>query len=1038
MTKFSKIISAITLVILTLNILGPPVLAIKEVQKKPSNSEELITDSDSDIELPTVDSLLETTEREFSDERIECQASEMETESVTESKVTTENNEDKDLPKNEKESKNERSAKELDVSVNDWGAFVNYLADSSVTKITVNSDLTATSVATVNHDVQVDAGDHTITFNKGQSINVVAGTLTMQDLVIKGTDYQTSAFIGEGDLTFQGNVSVPEDNGTTAIKMPNSTVTFDEVKGSFHFGTNRELPVIVSKSLITKGGVIDVTSPQFLKTTVSDATFESSGTKWNIKLAGTYSDRKVGALFEFSNTSDVLIDENTEMAVDFSVQTRGAGYRIFAMNGKTNLAMNGLIVGDAGRAALFDLKGSDSVLTMTGKKARIQLDNAKSSLLRVIGLNVRYRLDQGATVNYTQAGEASAAWESAIMVGAAIGNQTNFEMVLAGNSKMKINKTAKGDAVAVFMFGNKNNITVKGASDFIVYNKGSGTNATQTSERNHGVMYKGNSGMSGGFTLEDENSLVDITADLGAAITTYYVRNTVTAGEGTYFIARGKPNKAGGVIRSRVITFDMDNMKYYDFQHGNGGKAINTSEAGASFVTRKTNMSVWLNGTNINGQPHSQWEDLEYSATGVALNKNIETNNADFKALIDKVGGLTSFSRITANNQTAVVEKLRVPTDADNKVFAMTEIPEGKYDPKRPAYENEVTLTMQEVTPNGEVVQEGVGKTLAENTTLYLEDGDKKFTGVTQIHFDNYIQKGNTIKVSSGYIGSTEEGFHKIPEKDIGATEVVRDITPPTSETIVNNINKISTGSKSIKGKTSEPGYVTVYTTNKGKQSTTVATDDKGNYEVPMIPGLNEGDSVFVAGKDRDSKQTDVLNPPITNDEQGNEQPISEFKYHDREFKTATEVILVGGEVTLESAPTSLDFGENKIARSDLNLKPTYDKALIVMDTRVDGLREEWSLTLKVTQPFVNKKGDFDLTPGLSYTNRSKYKQDLSASDIIVEQTTHERDGALNLSENWQTDEGFNLNVPSEKQKADEFTGELGWTLQKSVANKEE
>lgn len=142
-------------------------------------------------------------------------------------------------------------------------------------------------------------------------------------------------------------------------------------------------------------------------------------------------------------------------------------------------------------------------------------------------------------------------------------------------------------------------------------------------------------------------------------------------------------------------------------------------------------------------------------------------------------------------------------------------------------------------------------------------------------------------------------------------------------------------------------------------------------------------------------------------------------------------------EVTLNSAPSLLNFGENMIASQDLNLKPVSDKDLIISDTRVDGKRQEWTLLLKMSEALINADSSVDLTPGLTYTNHQKLAQTLSGADIVVEQTTHETEGNLNLSEAWASDEGFKLNVPSERQKIDDFSGQLAWTLQKSVVNRE-
>lgn len=1044
MSKYSKITSFITLAILSANTMSTPVLAIDELQKKPSNSEEKVTESNSEIELPDVQTIIEETE-ESSDEVSEIRSSDVQEESVVESntiKESVEKNEikgQKETPKKEKTEKVKKKAKkqvrddEEGVQVSDWSDFVAKLADASVTKITLSADLKATSKATANHDIIIEGNDKTIDFQK-QTIAITSGKVTIGNVNLSSTatTEATAMFTGTGNLEFTGNVTRATTNAAPTVNMPNGTVEMTDATVSMSGGS---LATIIAKTFLTNGGTINNTAPMFYRTATASSKFESIGTEWNLNLNDTSA--LATAMWTLGGTADVHFDSTSKLNLNIALTSTKSDYKIFDMQKKGTILMEAPMNGVTSMSKVYQVATSGSSLAIAGQASKSRISGAKDSFFKATTTGVNFTVKDGADIEFEMDGEKNS---SAHALWSLKGDLTTS---LEGKSKLNIQKKA-GSAVAVLMQLTKNDISVTGGSDLIVFNEGNGTPADEVKSVNHAIMYLGTvNSQVGNFNIKDENSSVDITANSGSAITTAYTRNTVDAGPGTYFIARGKPQYDSGIIRSFQLTFKMDGLKYFDFKHMGGGYTLNanTLGTGSTFEMANSDLSVWDLNMNTNGDPKATFESLSFKSKGYKFQTWQSGNSDAFKKELVRTAsganGLRKYSRITGNNQTPSVHEVRVPTDADNRVFARATVPEGKFDEPRGVYENEVTLTMQELDPEGNVVQTGEGKAKPGDFVPYVEDGETVTTGTVEVKFDKFLTKGNTVKVISGYRGATNDAAHVIPAEDINGEDTVRDITPPETVATIQNKDSISVNTPSVKGNVKEGKYATLYTADHSKNSGAVEIDAEGNFELPMIPGLEEDDMVYVSIKDDAGKQVGILNPPTTNDDQGNEQPIGNFKYHDRDFVPAADIKLVGGEITLESAPTSLDFGENEIARSDLNLKPIFDKDLIVTDTRVVGLREEWALTLKVTKPFVNAQGDWDLTPGLSYTNSSKNQQELSESDIIVEQMKHENEEQLNLSKNWKTDEGFNLNVPTDKQKVDEFSGELGWTLQKSVPNRE-
>lgn len=1021
MTNYIKFILLTTLGI---NVIGNPVLAVEELQSKPSNSEEQITESTVEKERATTENLKETDVIENIEEVFDTQ----EIQETEASELVAESEEKDEEAKAEADKKVVRDGEEM-VEVTDWDDFVLKLGDLTVERIKLTDDLVATSKVSISHDVVVEGAGHTIDFAKN---NIVVPqnrqfTIGNVNLVSSGTSAAESMFtsIGAGKLIFTDKV---ETNAAPVANLPKGTVEF--LNSESDISGNETLPTIVAKALVTTGGSINVTAPLFYQTSTADSNIASVGTKWEFNIQ---TDKAIkGKMWDVKAAATVHFDSESIINLDFALSDTASDYSWFGAVKNNTILIEAPMNGTTSNGKVFQLAGTTTNLTFSGKASKSEITDAADTFLKTTAIGIKFSLINGAELKYTMSAQRE---KTSYAIWASAGGLTTE---LSGASIFNIQKLS-GNANAVNLEKNNNNISISEGSDYIIYNKGEGGLGGQSDKYNHAMMFEGATNKTQVSTIElkDRDSTFDISADLGTALTSIFVTHTFNVGAGTYFIARANPTLVSGAIRSYGMTFNVDDVAYLDIKHRGGGKVINTSLKNF-FSINGTDLALWRKDTDVDTHPSSFWEKPQLEITGAALEVVSSSNNSELQSEIESQSGLFNYSRLSLNNQIPNVAEIRVPTDADKRVFARVTVPQGKREEHRPAYEKEVTLKIAEIDPKGKIVQSGTGVSKGYDFTAYKEDGKNTQDGIVEVEFPDFLTKGNTVKVIEGYRGTSADTDEILLEENMLPEETVRDITPPTEKLTIENSDEISAKTEMITGKMSEPGYVTVYSPDKTKKSETVATDSDGIFEVPMVTGMSSGDSVFVSGKDKADKQQGILNPPVTNDEQGNEQPIEAFTYHDRQFETATEIVLQGGEVTLKSAPQAIDFGNNKISSFALNLKPSFDKDLIVEDTRRDGSREEWTLTLRVTQPLMNGSATKDLTSGLSYTTRNKEKFMLNESDIIVEQTTHEKEGDLNLSEQWDKGEGFNLNVPIENQIVDEFTGKFGWTLLKGVENKED
>ncbi|RST96614.1 hypothetical protein CBF35_05120 [Vagococcus salmoninarum] len=147
--------------------------------------------------------------------------------------------------------------------------------------------------------------------------------------------------------------------------------------------------------------------------------------------------------------------------------------------------------------------------------------------------------------------------------------------------------------------------------------------------------------------------------------------------------------------------------------------------------------------------------------------------------------------------------------------------------------------------------------------------------------------------------------------------------------------------------------------------------------------------------------------------------------------QTSNEVIsvIIGGELIFESAPDTLDFGQDlKISlREETYPVITKDNPLTVIDTRGKG--EVWSMTAKMTKLMVN--GEHTLAESMHYIMNGKSQlMTLETSANVYDKVT-DSDDAVVISDEWlETTEGPVLKVGKNEAQLGNYQGIIQWTLQ--------
>lgn len=813
--------------------------------------------------------------------------------------------------------------------VSSWSEFIQALDDPAVHVISLSQSISkgfGISLGTYRKDITINGNGHTIDFGTLSAMTlgqVSDATFTMKNVKVKKTGLTpilTSSIIGNGagwKAVFQNVESV--DGSTSGLAdLPQGTIQFDGGQNTY----NTTHTAFKAKHFIIKNGAI-------LNAHGSNVLYYTDVDNSTVQISE-------GSQVNFYSEDDVAMQMNAK--TDFNVTGQNTLLKVEGNSNRT---------GDDG--ALISLVGDGAVINITdqaeinvhSKRTSAMLMNSSGGVFNVSGnskLNLRSDANAnnlGATLRFRLAG--------------------NMTFNVSENAEININKTG-GNAPAVRMYGDHNKFIVRSGGKVSIKNAGNGSPANGGSDAaNQGILFTaGNDAI---FDLQDKDSIMNIHAENGPAIDMENYRGSIEAGRGTTFIAEGRTSGINnGIFNAGLATIKVDEPKFYDFRNNrSGGGSIFQLNSSSSFTSTNSDLAVWPKGSNLNGDPSRHWSNFNYQLGGANFSTIVSTNIPnEFNTSSSSYGvnGATLYSRMSGNNARAIVDELRVPTDADHSIYGHVTVP-VENSSSRDAWTNEAYVKV-EVTKADGTKQQLIGKTYGSENMLSVY-GDAERAGLFKIELPDQqlLNAGDQVEVISAWRGkedpsSPQARLSQPDDLKVSKTTVV-DVTPPNPAVITNATN-ITNTTKQISG-TGEPGAAVTVKVNGSSIKGSAKVNDQGDWQFDLPAYLQKNDVVQVFLTDEAGQAVNVKNPPSTNSGQGNTNPAEDLPYHDTTFKKAASFqvkdVLPDENTVTKSVSVN---NENQVTRVGSIL--TY--TLSVKNNKAAAVQTEWE---KVILEDVLSKG---------------------------------------------------------------------------------
>ena len=831
-----------------------------------------------------------------------------------------------------------------------------------------------------------------------------------------------------GELHIRKNATLEIDNnGTSSGESPNLTAYYS----SGIFGA-------ITRMTMVEGSLLDIYADVGVGyRTYVDTVMEMTGgavmnvasrTKSAVELTGDYE----------SNPSTTSI-----------INISGAGTQLNVDSASTHTADDG---------AAMRVGGNNCVFTLTDG-AEINVHHTVNSCIQFLGDGNVFNVKNGAKINAVQDG-------GTYKLGATLnfrfsGGQT-FNIDNAEVNLLKLG----GDAPAVRLYGGNNAINVTNGGKFEVRNYGTGTAQNGNSDNhNQGILYTSTkAGETNTFYVDGYKSEIDIQADSGPAIygvgasrsSTY-----VSASNGTIFKVSGMTSSYsyGTIGCDGFLTFTLDNPLYFDIRNNRvgsgttrGGYCVSSGDTSSTFTAVNSDLSVWSRGSNLNGDPTKTWSLFDYTLSARYFDTISYTNvPGEFNDSATSYGstGAQAYSRMSANNAAAVVDELRVPTNADKYIYGHAYVPVGS-DGQRDTWMDEVYVSVQVKNADGSIAYTAQGTTVgaagdgsSNGLSVY---GEPERAGIIVIAVPDgaFIEAGQTVEVIGAWRGSadsTSNRVHTSTSDDLQAADVTtRDVTPPTALTVddldesVRMYNgDLTTRVDTLKGTGGEAG-ATVCLYKNGTLWATGTVDTGGAWSITLPGALAEGDRIAVALNDKVQNAADltsydlgklVYNGIFVND--GNENPSADYAFHDALFKGRLELDVVYYGVLELTVSPEISYGNNAISPGE-KAYPAGAMELKVEDSRA--YRNEWELTAQLQQPFTLDGGSDVLAVDLVYCYNGT-ETVIVNSAVNVWRHTNASD-TFNIYDQWTiggSGNGLFVKASAGNVKTGSYTAVVNWVL---------
>lgn len=643
----------------------------------------------------------------------------------------------------------------------------------------------------------------------------------------------------------------------------------------------------------------------------------------------------------------------------------------------------------ANYGAAFRVGGDGCVFNLTNG-AKIYSHHTENSAFQMLGEGNVFNVKSGSVLEAVQDG-------GTYTLGSTIRFRlTGGQTFNINGGTVKIHKKG-GYVSALRMFGGNNAINVTNRGKLEILNEGGASFRDGSgSTGNQGIHYTdGDDDKPDSFNLDGEGSTVDIEALTGPAIYTSNRSDIIVKNQANFIAAGRTPNKTDAIIRSGSYTnIVLDNPAFFDMRNNRpgGGYVVASGNGDSTFDAINSDLSVWTHESNLDGTPTNSWSLVGFQLKGETFEK-IQTTPAPPPDFLGKdendvvhperaYGGAELYSRMSANNGTAVVDSLRVPTNADKHIYGHVTVPEG-VDGSRDAWTDEVHVYVNVYDKDNNLIY----KNLKGHTVGIASDGsnaglsvygepEKGGILVIDVPDDKYLETGMRVEVVSAWRGidnlsANPPRYHMSAPEDLKAADVtVQDVIPPKALTSTNIDSTVlmyqgdlTTRTTGISGTSDQPSGTAVYLyrNNLKEKQTTIGAN--GEWSFTFDTPLTETDKIAVALNDNVPNATnlttydiDKLNNNGVYANGGNENPPVDYNFHDASFtgRLAFDVVYYGAlDLTISE---DISYGTNNIAPGQTSYKADPIE-LNVEDTRK--VREEWLLTAQLTTPFT-LEGDTD------------------------------------------------------------------------------
>lgn len=214
---------------------------------------------------------------------------------------------------------------------------------------------------------------------------------------------------------------------------------------------------------------------------------------------------------------------------------------------------------------------------------------------------------------------------------------------------------------------------------------------------------------------------------------------------------------------------------------------------------------------------------------------------------------------MSANNASAVIDEIRIPTNADKYIFGHASVPEG-LDDLRDAWTDEVYIEVQVYNPDGSPAFKATGVSVgkddsSDGLSVYGED-PRGGMFVIPIPDGKFAVEGMTAEVIAAWRGGVDSTSNRVhtSEADDILTGIVKtiDVTPPTQAV---SSTDLTNATKQISGTSDENGSkVFVKVNNEWLKNSdgnlVTATVANGQWLINLPAYVEEADKIDVYLKD--------------------------------------------------------------------------------------------------------------------------------------------------------------------------------------------